>query len=438
MEKVRLTIERLDEKGRGVATYRGKPVYVTYALPGDEVEAEIVYYNRRRGEYIARLREVVSGGEGRVKPRCRHFGQCGGCMFQNWDYQMQLRFKRWVVEQALRRWGVDGVVADVVPSPTIWYYRNRMDYAISHDGKVGLKEYGSWSRIHDLSECYLLSPEAVEVIAATREFMRRRGVPGWDLVRHEGFLRYVVIREGKFTGDRLVNIVTYQGQFRYLDELVSELSSRGRATGVIWGINPTITDVSVARDLRPIWGKDHLTEKVRSITFHVHPNAFFQTNSYMVPRLVEEVVKGAEGGRRAADLYSGVGLFSVFLSEAFDEVVGVEAEEAAVYSANITLEWNGISNVRYVAGRVEEAAAMVGEADTVVIDPPRPGMSTKAIRAVKSISPKRIVYVSCNPDSMMRDISMFKGYRLAGPVQPLDMFPHTPHVELVAVLEKSR
>jgi len=438
---IRVEIKELDSKGRGIGYINNRKIYVNYVVPGDVVDVEVyVVCKGRRGrykEYHGKVINVVSEGKGRIKPKCKFFGVCGGCRFQNWDYNYQLRFKKDVVIEAMKRWGVNGEVKDIIPSSKIWYYRNRMDYAISYDGKVGLKEYGSWSKILDLTECYLMSEESTKIMQETRDFMSEYKVPGWDLFKHEGFLRYVVIREGKFTGDRMVNYITWSKQFKYLDELVNKLTSKNLITSFVWGINPTITDVSVAKDLRFIWGKDHLTEKIESYTFHVHPNAFFQTNSFQTITLAKLVRKLASGGRELLDLYSGVGLFSVFLSDMYDNVTGIEVEESAVNSGKISLKWNGVSNVNYVASRVEDVVNLYEdrEIDTVIIDPPRPGMARKVVNSILRMSPKEIIYVSCNPDTMMRDTSwLCESYSIEDPIYPIDMFPHTPHVEVVARL----
>ena len=431
-------VENLDEKGRGVAYYEGKPIFINYAVPGDEVEVEVIKVRRgkRIKEFIGRIRKIISYGSGRVTPKCKYFGECGGCRFQNWDYKYQLEYKKWLIENFMKKWGVKGQVDEVLPSPKIWYYRNRMDYAVSYDGKIGLKELGSWRNILDIDECFLLSPHSNEILSLIREFMRLHNIKGWDLIKHTGMIRYVVIREGKFTNERLVNIITYQRTFKHLEKLRDDIVKKGLITSLVWGINPEITDISIAKELRFIWGKDHLTEKINNYTFHIHPNAFFQTNSYQTINLVKEVVENCIQGNKALDLYSGVGLFSLFISEYFNEVIGIEVEETSVMSAEINLKWNNINNVRFLVGRAEDLINIIHDIDMVVIDPPRPGMSYKVIRGLKRLSPKRIIYVSCNPDSMMRDISLLSEYKLAYPVKPIDLFPQTPHIEAVAILDK--
>jgi|Deesub1362B_J571_1020462.scaffolds.fasta_scaffold00023_43 23S rRNA (uracil-5-)-methyltransferase RumA len=440
-ERLRLVVERLDIYGRGIARYGDKTIYVNYGLPGDEVEVIIdVHAKGRRGrfkEYYGNIVDLVSAGEGRIDPKCRYFGLCGGCRFQHWEYDRQLTFKREAIYDAAAKWGVETEVNPVIPSPRIWYYRNRMDYAISYDGKVGLKRYGSWSEVIDLYECYLMSPEAVKIMDITRDFMGKHGIPGWDLFKHYGLLRYIVIREGKFTGDRMAIYITYRGVMRHIESLLESLSSEGIVTSIVWGINPTITDISIGKDLRFLWGEDHLTEEIKGLRFHIHPNAFFQTNSYQTIRLVEEVDRYIDGGGLLLDVYSGVGLFSLSYSNKFKEVLGIEVEEESIYSGEISLKWNNISNVRFIRGRAEDVLPRLNDdVDTVILDPPRPGITKKVRRNIEGIRPRKIIYVSCNPDTMMRDISYIEGYKLSLPIQPIDLFPHTPHIESIAVLER--
>lgn len=312
-----------------------------------------------------------------------------------------------------------------------------MDYAISFDGKIGLKELGNWRNILDLSECFLLSKESNKILSLTREFMSKYQIPGWDLIKHNGFFRYVVIREGKFTNERMINYVTYKGFFKYVNELINMLTSENLITSFVWSINATVTDVSYGSEIRFLWGKDHLSEKINEYKFYIHPNAFFQTNSYQTPKLVEIVKNFSSGGKVLLDLYCGVGLFAISLSPMYNEVYGIEVEENAVNSGNISLDWNGVSNVEYSIGRVEDLITLYEDldVDTVVLDPPRPGVSKKVIKSLIRMKPREIIYVSCNPESMFRDISgLMSEYYIENHIQPIDMFPHTPHVEVIVKL----
>ncbi len=432
-----LDIISLDEKGRGIALYNNKKVYVNYAIPGDKVKVKIKPIFKRGfvNYYEGKIVEILSEGEGRIKPKCKYFGLCGGCRFQNWDYKYQLKFKKWLIEKYFSKWNLKCEILDVIPSPKIFYYRNRMDYSISYDGKIGLKKYGSWKEIVDIEECFLLSEEGNKIIKIVKDIISKSNIPGWDLIKHEGLLRYLIIREGKFTKERMVYFIVGKDDFKKLEEIKNALISENVATSIVYGINSSPIDVSFAKNIVFAFGNDHLKEKINDIIFHIHPNAFFQSNSYLASRLAEEVIKRARDGYRALDLYSGVGFFTLFLSKSFKEVIGIEAEEEAIKSANINAKLNEISNVKFIAAKVEDIEKFEN-VDVIIIDPPRQGMTRKARKAILNINPKRIIYVSCNPESMARDISKMKGYKISEPIQPIDMFPQTPHIELVATLER--
>ncbi len=436
-----LEIIDIDDKGIGFGFYNDKKINVRYGIPGDKVKVKInVVRKGRRGRYIefwGELLEVISPGPGRIEPRCKHFGLCGGCRFQNWDYKYQLEYKKKRVVNAFLKYGLDIEIADPIPSPKLYYYRNRMDYPVGiRDDQpiIGLKVAGRWDLIVELDECLLMSRESVEIIKLIEEFMARRNIVPYDIFFHKGFMKYIVIREGKFTGERLTILVTNLGSFPYIDELIDILSPY--VTGIVWSINPKVADLSVGEEIRPLYGNDFLNEKIRGFTFYIHPNAFFQTNSYQAEKLVDIIYKLSAGGDYLLDLYSGVGLFSIILSEKYNHVIGVENDEHSIYSANINMEKSGFGNIEFIENAVENILSGPKHTPTtVIIDPPRPGMSLEAKRNILGLKPREIIYVSCNPGTMARDIKMLsEKYTVADSVQPIDMFPQTPHIESVARL----
>lgn len=436
-DRLRVTIEDIDENGNGIASLGGKTIRVIGAVPGDDVEIsiEVRARGRRSRVYYGHIIDLITPSSDRVEPRCPYFGACGGCRYQNVKYDVQLRYKRRIIYRALEKWGLDAEVDDVIPSPSIWYYRNRMDYAISYNGEVGLRRYGTWWEIVDLMECHLLSEKTGILLDIMRHFMERRGIRGWDNMKHHGFLRYMVIREGKFTNERMINIVTYKGAFKFVDELID--SYRDLATSIVWSINPTISDISVGSEIRYLYGEDHLEEEIGGYRFYIHPNVFFQTNSYQTVNLVELVKRFSGSGSRLLDIYAGLGLFSIALSSEYDSILAIEMEEASVYSGKISMKLNDVYNIKYLMGRAEDMLWKVdSDIETIILDPPRPGISARVRKGIEALGPSRIVYVSCNPDTMIRDISMLKGYSIREGIKALDMFPHTPHVESVALLER--
>lgn len=442
MREIVVNVSGIDSKGRAYTFHEGKRIYIKYGVPGDILRIRPYAVRKgRRGrniEYWADVIEVMKPGESRIEPLCSHFGVCGGCRFQNMDYKAQLNYKRWVSEHFFNKvYRLDVELGDVIPSPKIYFYRNRMDFPVGlvdGDVGIGLKMAGRWDVLVPLSECYLMSEEAVEIIKRVREFMVDRGIEPYNIFKHEGLVRYVVVREGKFTGDRLISIVTSDRPFPYIEELVDKLSNY--ATGIIWSINPTLTDISIGREIRPLYGKDHLEEEIRGVRYHIHPNAFFQTNSYQAVNMVEIVREMASGGSIFMDLYSGVGLFSLQLLDMYSDIIAVEVDEYSIYSAEINVKRVG-GGVSVFKGRVEDVLPLYtdNQPDTVIVDPPRPGLSLDVKRDLLRLKPKEIIYVSCNPETMARDIKYLSDvYDVEGEVRLIDMFPHTPHIELIAKL----
>jgi len=433
----------LDSRGRIYGYSGGKKIFFRYGIPGEVVLADIKARPKgRRGvEYWADIKEVIQASPDRIKARCRHFGLCGGCRFQDMSYEAQLRMKREYVERVFEDFNVRVPnIYKPFSSPEIWFYRNRMDFPVGvRDGKpiVGLKALGRWDYVVDLDECLLMSEEAVDIIHRVEAHMERYGLEPYDVVRQRGFLRYVVVREGKYTGDRIVNFVTFKpGGFIGIDRLVEELSDL--VTGVLWSVNEGLADVSIGRDIRPIYGRDYITEEIGGVKFYIHPNAFFQTNSYQAVKMVELARKYSSGGRFLLDVYSGVGLFTYTLMDKYDSIVSIEVDEYAVYSNYRVREWMDADNVTVIQSRAEDRLPLIGGSiDTLVVDPPRPGLSREVKEAILKIYPDEILYFSCNPLSMARDLEyLSRGYRVSDGIYLIDMFPHTPHIELFARLEK--
>ena len=436
---INLDIVGIDDKGIGFGYYKGKKVNVRYGLPGDMVKVSIIRKGRkdRYKGFWGELIDIISPGPGRINPKCMHFGLCGGCRFQNWAYSYQLRYKKSRVLKAFSRYDLDVEIGEPISSPRLYYYRNRMDYPVGIKGTqpvIGLKAAGRWDLVVDLDECLLMSKESVEIIKIIEEFMFERGIYPYDVFSHEGFMKYVVVREGKFTGERMVSLVTNLGSFPHLDELISMLSSY--STGIIWSINPKPADVSIGEEIYSLYGNDYLNEKISSFIFYIHPNAFFQTNSYQIQNLIDKVYKLADGGDLLLDLYSGVGLFTFSLAEKYKHVIGVENDKYSIHSADVNRKRSGYKNVKFIKGAVEDVVSGFKlSPTTIVIDPPRPGMSLKAKKHILRLRPKEIIYVSCNPNSMARDINMLSdSYFVYDVIQPIDMFPQTPHIESIAKL----
>lgn len=433
-EKVTLRIDGVDKKGRGTGKVGAKTAAVPFAAPGEEIEARLVA--RRQGILKMELERVITPSAHRIAAKCRYAGKCGGCAWQQLDYAYQLELKKGLLNDALDAAGLGRPIESVEAAPSTFYYRNRMDYCVGAKGEVGLKEPGRWNAYLDLEECHLLSADAVEAMRRFREWMRENAVAPWDARAQKGYARYLVIREGKNTGQRMATVVTSDGPLPARDALVAALAPL--VTTLYHGINPTVTDLSNAETLALLHGAPHLEEKIDGRTFAIHPNSFFQTNTAMGQRLVE-TVREFIGDRKPdvlLDLYCGVGLFGICLAGDASRVVGVEIDAQAIEMARANAAANGLKNAEYFAAKAESLVWDKEKPDLVIVDPPRAGLHPAVVKTLLERRPERMVYVSCNYESFSREwAALGTAYRMTR-IRALDLFPHSPHAELVALLER--
>ncbi len=450
-ELLELRIEGIAQGGAGVARAEGFVVFVEGAIPGDRVRAEVTKSKRHYAH--ARAVEILEPGPDRVPIRCDHAsGECPGSPWQAMRYEAQLAHKQQLLEDGLRRLGgLEGFeVEPFMPADDPWRYRNKMEYSFGeeeHDGGHGLLVCGfhlrgRWNEIDDVRDCVLASERSNAARNLVRDWCRAEGLDAYDRRTGHGFLRNLVVREGRRTGDLQVRIVTSEGQLR-ADALASALQERFPTAGVLWSQISGVAEVSHGGTTDVIAGVDRIEEELAGLRFRISPEAFFQTNTEMAERLygLASDYAGLAGAERVWDLYCGIGTLSLVLSIHAGEVFGVDIVEAAIADAIENEKLNEIDNVQFFAGDVREAIRPLAEQaprpDLVVVDPPRAGLSQKVVRRLVEQHPRRIVYVSCNPTTLAPNARQIvdAGYRLVK-VRGVDMFPHTPHLECVAVLER--
>ena len=431
-DKAKLTITSVDKKGRGTAKLGERIARVPFAVPGEEIEATL--FKRRHGDLVFEMDAVIKPSPHRIAPRCSYAGKCGGCAWQQFDYGYQLELKKGLINEAFAAAGMTERIESVIPCPETFYYRNRMDYCVGWKGELGLKAPGRWNAYLDLNECYLLSPDAVKAMAAFREWMKTNEVAPWDNVKHTGYARYMVIREGKNTGERMIMVVTADGPLPAQAELIAAL--KPFSTTLYHGINPTLTDLSIAQSMTLLHGKPMLSEKIGIRTYDIPANSFFQTNSLMAGKLLE-TVRGFLSDRppkTLLDLYCGVGFFGIGLADTAERVIGVELDEAAIETARSNATKNGLSNMTFTAGKAESLGWKDILPDTVIVDPPRAGLHPDVVTTLIEQKPERIAYVSCNYESFARDWAALRETYALARMEALDLFPHSPHVELATLL----
>ncbi len=457
--EVELTIESLAYGGRGIARINNFVIFVKNAIPGQRVRALI--YKKKKGFAKARPLEILEESEFAVAAPCPHFQYCGGCTFQQLDYNQQLRQKeQQVVDIYRKQLGLkDFKVANIIPADPIYHYRNKMEFSFSRrrwvlpdepedsdrDFALGLHIPGRFDKILDIQDCYLHPKLGNEILNTVRTLAKEQGLKPYDQKTHIGFLRHLVLRFGLNTDQFMINIVTSYENPDLLDPLVEKLMEKfPQVTSVINTINTKKADTAYGDYELLYHGSPTIQEELDGITFEISSTSFFQTNTSQAKRLYGAVKSAAKltGKEIIYDLYCGTGTIALSLSTYAEEVHGFELIDTAVEDAMLNAVSNGIDNCYFYRSNLDtffkhsRFRQKLPDPDVIIIDPPRDGMHRNMAKFVPKWLARRIVYVSCNPTTQARDIGILiqSGYSLRD-VTMVDMFPHTPHIETVAVLE---
>jgi 23S rRNA (uracil1939-C5)-methyltransferase len=437
-DELELSVERLAHGGAGVARTNGYVVFVRGGVPGDRVRARITKSKRSFAE--ADSVELLQASPDRVEPAVPH----PGAPWQVLPYHRQLAEKEDQVRDALERLGrlSDPPVETIRPAVEQTRYRNKVEYSFgqSEEGELalGFHRPGRWNDIDDVSVDLLASEAVDRVREAAKSWCRAEGLSAYDRAEHTGFLRNLVVREGRRTGTLQARLVTGPGDFR-----VAELAADLPADSFLWTRASGVAESTRGGETDVIRGEEHIEEELLGLRFRISPEAFFQTNTEMAEVLYRSAseLAGLSGRERVVDLYCGIGTIALSLALDAAEVVGVEIVERAVADAIENAKLNGIDNARFFAGDVRTAMRPLleetGHPDVLLVDPPRAGLSQKIVRRVLEANAKKIVYVSCNPTTLAPNARQMvdAGYKLET-VQPVDMFPQTPHIECVALLTR--
>lgn len=433
----------VDHKGRGLCKSEtaGKDVVIPFTTPGDEVTASFI--KRDKGLKVGKLVSIDSPAPDRIKAPCPYAGTCGGCLWQHLAYDAQLRLKADMINRALERAGHAERVSEIIPCPSITdfraFFRNRMDYVIGWKGELGLKEYGSWNHYLDLKTCFLLDEQTPEILERVRTLMRELNLKPWDSKTYEGDLRYVVIRLGKNTNERMITLLVKDltRVTPHATEITRRLSDM--CTTLYLAENPEITDLSYGKTFVLLHGNEYLTEEVNGLRYTIHPNSFFQTNTQMAAELHKTVLEACSVSHdtRVLDLYCGLGFFGIACAKAGATIYGHELDALAIELANLNADNNGVGDrCRFAAGAVEDLDWVKENPDVVIIDPPRAGLHPRALKTLIENRPPKIVYVSCNYHRLTEELKQLKEHYSIESLQALDLFPHTPHVEVVTTLTR--
>ncbi len=451
-------IHGLAEKGRGVGKdAEGRVVFVERVVPGDEVDVKV---SKKKKSYLEGFPlKFHQKSDLRIEPFCKHFGVCGGCTLQNLAYEQQLAFKQDHVLQTLHRIGK--VEAEeylpILPAESIQYYRNKLEFTFSNkrwltkeeidtdvsnlEDVVGFHKRGAFDKILNIDHCHLQAEPSNKVRNDIKALAIEMGLSFHDVRAHEGMMRHILLRTT--TLDQNMMIVSFfQDDQEAIKKLLDQVIEQNpQLTSVFYCINPKLNDFMLDLEMHHYYGDAWIEEKLRDVTFRIGPKSFFQTNTKQAVRLFEVVEKfaGLTGNENVYDLYTGIGSIALFLASQCAQVVGIEEVEAAIEDAKLNCDLNDIKNAIFYAGAVKnlmtEAFVLEhGVPDVLITDPPRAGMHSKVIELLRQMKVPKVVYVSCNPATQARDIQLLSDLYTLKKVQPVDMFPHTHHIECVALL----
>ncbi len=442
-DQLELAVDTLASSGDGLCRHDGYTLFAPGTLPGDRILAEVVKTTPRFG--VTQVVERLESSPNRVTAPCPVFPACGGCKFQDLDYASQMAFKVGVIEDSLKHIGKMESLPEVIPIPadSPFQYRNKGSFAVQlvdKELKVGFYRNGTHEVI-DSDQCDILVKPINEVKEWLRGLLIKHRVNIYNESTHKGFVRGLMIRHSESTGETLIGLITAQGKFPrpFLQEMTaSEPLDHFNISGIVQNLNLQNTNIILGEKNRVLWGENRMREQLGDLQFQLSLGSFFQINNRQTEKLYDLVRQWAEPlGGVAIDAYCGVGGIALWLAKAGMEVIGIEEYAPAIHDARESAQMNGIGNCEFLQETAEERLAPFANQsiDTLVLDPPRKGCSEKVMDTIPLMRPEQIVYVSCNPSTLARDLTRLRGYKIAE-IRAIDLFPQTHHVETAVLLKK--
>ena len=441
-----IEIRSLGTSGEGVGRYEDFTVFIPGALPGEAVSAVITEVKKTYA--LGKIKKILKESKDRVKPVCPIYEECGGCQLQHLEYMAQLRAKRQQVIDAITRIGKlpKVFVEPVIGGETPWNYRNKMQFPIGREnGKVTIGCFAQGChKIINTEKCYIQHDGNNEIVNAVRDIVTKLRIPVYDEDRHTGVLRHVVGRVGK-KEDMMVVIVTATKQLPREKEFIKMLRQRlPKVVSIHQNVQTYRNNVIMGRDTRLLWGRPTIIDSIGRLSFHISPRSFFQVNTKQAEVLYGKALEFAnlKGEEVVIDAYCGTGTITLFLAQKAHKVYGIEIVKPAILDAQKNARDNNVRNAEFIVGDATEVMPRLYKQgirpDVVVVDPPRAGCTPEVLKTFANMAPDRIVYVSCNPASLARDLNILEGlgYQTVK-VQPVDMFPETSHVEVVSELVRA-
>jgi 23S rRNA (uracil1939-C5)-methyltransferase len=453
----------ISDEGKAVLKCNGRVVFVKGLVPGDVADIEITRVKKKHAE--GKLIKLKEPSPDRIHHLCQHFGACGGCSWQNLDYKAQLSLKQRQVSEAFKR--IAGVEVEetlpIIGSEKIYQYRNKLEFTFSSKRWLNYDEMNEsnfgqpglgfhvpklFDKVIDIKECHLQPEPSNAIRLAVREFALREKMPFFDLREQQGFLRNLMIRTAS-TGELMVMVAFFREDRRMREKLLTHiLKSFPQITTLVYTINSKKNDSLADLEMESFSGLGYITEKMKlrngkELSFRISPQSFFQTNTAQANNLYAKASEFAEfnGTENVFDLYTGCGTIASFVAGEVKRVVGIENVKQAIIDARINAEINGITNAEFFAGDMqfmlsEDFCRHNGIPDVIITDPPRGGMHPDTVNDILKLAPAKVVYISCNPSTQARDVAMMREKYTVKKVQAVDMFPHTSHIENVALLIK--
>lgn len=442
---IEFEIDKMEFGGTSVSTYEGKEIHMQGGITGQKVKA--VVKKARSKKLDVKMIELLEKSDLETNKTCKHFGECGGCSMLSVPYEKQLQIKEKQVMDLFLSQDIFGFqFMGIEKSPQDTKYRNKMEYTFGDEKKdgpltLGLHKKGRHIDIMTVDDCFLVDDDFIKVLTSTVKYFDEKKLPYYKTINHKGYLRNLVVRKGINTNELMVNIVTSsQEDFdmsEYKDLLLS-LDINSKIVSILHTINDGLADAVNCDELKVLYGRDYLNEEVLGLKFKVSPFSFFQTNTKGAEKLysIAREFIGEHKDKVVFDLYSGTGTIGQVMASSAKKVYGIEIVEEAVKVANENAKLNNLSNCEFIAGDVSKTVKnLKTKPDLIIVDPPRPGVHKDAIKDICGFEAKEIVYISCNPKTLVLDLVEFMnfGYKVEK-VKCMDMFPNTPHVETVVKL----
>jgi 23S rRNA (uracil1939-C5)-methyltransferase len=461
-DKIELSVENIASSGDGISHYKGYTLFIPVAVGGDRVLAEVVKTTPRFG--VVKIIKLITPSKKRIQPECPIYFDCGGCQLQHISYDEQMNFKRRVVKDSLERIGKIKIAfePEIIPARQPFFYRNKgiFHFKRTREGlRVGFFAKGTHSVV-DIKNCPVLLKPINDIKEAIRKGIEKNNISVYNEQYHKGFLRSLIIRESPKTKEILIGLVTTEGNFdepfiNEIAEINNTLKGNYKLVGIVQNINTKKTNVILGEENRPLWGRDYMNESLGGINYQLSLTSFFQINPYqseILFNLVEDMLKGVTG--KIVDAYCGIGSMALRIAKHFNHplpmreregvrgifVIGIEENESAIEDARNSAKRNKINNCSFLSGTTEsylknfEGASDIG---AIILDPPRKGCSEEALDSILNIKPEKVIYVSCNPSTLSRDLNKLcqTEYAIKN-IKVIDMFPQTVHMETVVLLEK--